>query len=379
MFLKTHMLKYLLALIAFASAPHAMAQTTEAAKTEAPLNVIVFVFVAIALILAFVIWGLGNVLLTLTHEMIKKRKAVLPLTLLAVFVLPGFSSYGQDAEVVAAATNYGGLSATSFWILVAVLFIEIVAITFLVFMIRRVQAELQPQAEASESTLRAWWRKIDNRFFTKAVPVEREHDILIDHDYDGIRELDNSLPPWWKYGFYITIFASVIYLLHFHVLGSGKDPHQEYVFEMERAAAQVQAFQEKDPGKIDESDLKMPDAAGLAAGATIYNTSCWSCHGKQLEGGAGPNLTDNYWIHKGSLTDVYMSIKHGYPDKGMQAWEKNFSPKEINQLAGYIKSMAGSNPPNAKLPQGDLFIEEGGTTAADSTVAKDSTSITKKI
>jgi cytochrome c oxidase cbb3-type subunit 3 len=148
---------------------------------------------------------------------------------------------------------------------------------------------------------------------------------------------------------------------------------------MERAAAQVQAFQDKDPGKIDENNLTMPDAAGLAAGATIYNASCWSCHGKQLEGGAGPNLTDNYWIHKGSLTDVYMSIKHGYPDKGMQAWEKNFSPKEINQLAGYIKSMGGSNPPNAKLPQGDLYVEEVGTVPADSSAVKDSTTITKKI
>lgn len=378
MFLKTHSLKFFLALLALAAVPQVMAQTENATRAETPVNAIVFVIIAIALILAFVIWGLGNVLLTLTHEMLKKRKAVLPLTLLAFFLLPGFSSFGQATEVVAAAPNYGGLSATSFWILVAVLFIEVCTIAFLVFMIRRVQAELQPESAQKESSLRAWWRKVDNRLFTKAVPLEKEKDILIDHDYDGIRELDNSLPPWWKYGFYATIVASVIYMLHFHVLGSGKDPHQEYAYEMERASAQVQAFLEKDPGKIDENNLKMPDAAGIAAGAATYSSNCWSCHGKQLEGGAGPNLTDNYWLHKGSLTDVYMSIKHGYPDKGMQAWEKNFSPKEINQLAGYIKSMAGSNPPNAKLPQGDIYVDDGGQ-SADSTALKDSASIIKKI
>ena len=366
-------------ILALAGAPAAIAQTTETTKTETPANAVVFVIVAIALVLAFVIWSLGNVLLTLTREMIRKRKAVLPLTLLACFMITGLSSSAQDTEKVAAAANYGGLSATTFWILMVVLFIEIATIAFLVFMIQRVQAELDPQTAQTQSSLATWWKKVDKKLFTKAVPVEREKDILIDHDYDGIRELDNSLPPWWKYGFYLTIAASAVYLFHFHVLGSGKDPHQEYIYEMERATAEVQAFKDKDPGKIDEKDLKMPDAAGVAAGAAIFNTSCWSCHGKQLEGGAGPNLTDRYWLHKGSLTDIYMSIKHGYPEKGMQAWEKNYSPKEINQLAGYIKSMAGSNPPNAKLPEGDLFIDDASPLPIDSSAIKDTTSVTKKI
>ena len=111
----------------------------------------------------------------------------------------------------------------------------------------------------------------------------------------------------------------------------------------------------------------MPDNAGLAKGKEIFESVCWTCHGKAGEGGTGPNLTDDYWIHKGSLTDIYMSIKKGYPDKGMQAWEKNYSPKEINDLAGYIKTMRGTNPPNPKPAQGDLYTETATTDSAATT------------
>src|SRR5688572_28344038 len=99
----------------------------------------------------------------------------------------------------------------------------------------------------------------------------------------------------------------------------------------------------------------MPSAGELASAKEIFNTVCWACHEKQGEGGSGPNLTDDYWLHKGSLTDIYFSIKRGYPDKGMQAWEKNYSSKEISNLAGYVKTLRRSNPPNARAPQGELF------------------------
>ena len=101
----------------------------------------------------------------------------------------------------------------------------------------------------------------------------------------------------------------------------------------------------------------MPDATGINAGKEIFTSVCWTCHGKLGEGGAGPNLTDDHWIHKGSLTGIFLSIKHGYPDKGMQGWDKNYSPKEINDLAGFIKTLKGTNPPNPKAPQGDIYTE----------------------
>ena len=129
----------------------------------------------------------------------------------------------------------------------------------------------------------------------------------------------------------------------------------------------MEEYAAKSGNTIDENNIKMPGADGLAKGKEIFTTTCWPCHGKLGEGGVGPNLTDNYWLHKGSLNDIYQSIKHGYPDKGMQAWGKTFSAIEINDLAGYIKTLKGTNPPNAKAPQGDLFTDDA---TSDSSAVK---------
>jgi cytochrome c oxidase cbb3-type subunit 3 len=270
------------------------------------------------------------------------------------------------------------MDATAFGILASVILIELVAIAFILFSIRRIQTELLPQKESAKKiALEEWWSRLDKKLFTKAVAVEKEADILLDHDYDGIKELDNALPPWWKYGFIITIVVAFIYLINFHVLGYGKNPTEEYQQELADAQQAKEVYEMKSSNsadKVDESNLTMPDATGIAGGKDIFMSVCWTCHGKMGEGGAGPNLTDEYWIHKGSLTDIYLSIKHGYPEKGMQGWEKNYSPKEMNNLAGFIKTLKGTNPPNPKAAQGDIFIETGSvdTLAAKPIIAKDS-------
>ena len=246
-----------------------------------------------------------------------------------------------------------------------VIAVEVIAILFLVFSIRRVYAELLPQKEiapAKISVLKNWWVNIDKKIFTKAVPVQHEADIMLDHNYDGIQELDNSLPPWWKYGFIITIVIAFVYLLNFHVLGSGKNPSEEYAAEMQKAKIEIAIFESKNKDKIDENKVPMADAAGIAIGLQLFEGNCVACH---IKGGAGsqeplsvgPNLTDEYWLHKGSLNDIYTTIKNGYPDKGMQAWNTKFNPKEISQLASYIKSIRGTKLPNAKLPQGEMYVE----------------------
>ena len=120
------------------------------------------------------------------------------------------------------------------------------AILGLLFFIKRIQQELLPAKEKVRSmALKEWWARVDNKFFTKAVPLEKEADVMLDHDYDGIKELDNALPPWWKYGFIITIFFAVAYLMHFHVLGSGNNPTQEYEAELKRAAVKMEAYAAK--------------------------------------------------------------------------------------------------------------------------------------
>ncbi|MEO6670335.1 MAG: cbb3-type cytochrome c oxidase N-terminal domain-containing protein [Ferruginibacter sp.] len=347
------------------------AQDANSTKTVTSSNNLAETFmIIIALLLAFVIWGMGQVLVALGRQALEKSKSqnnILSVILLLGFSLLSFTAGAQDAEKLNVVTNYGGMNGTGFWMLSIVIFIEIVLIAFLMFSIRRIQTELLPQkAKGKSFDFSSWWSTLDKRIFTKAVAVEKEADVLLDHDYDGIRELDNALPPWWKYGFVITIVVAVIYLFNFHVMGFGKNPIEEYQEEIAQAQVAKEEYDAKNKDRIDESNLKMPDASGIAAGKNIFTTACWACHGKQGEGGAGPNLTDDYWLHKGSLTDVYASIKHGYPDKGMQAWEKNYSPKEINNLAAFIKTLRGTNPPNQKAVQGDLFSEG----ISDSTISK---------
>ena len=144
---------------------------------------------------------------------------------------------------------------------------------------------------------------------------------------------------------------------------------------MEKARIEKEVYEAQNKDKIDEEHVPMADAVGIANGKEIFHAPamCASCHGQLGEGGAGPNLTDDYWIHKGSLSDIYQSIKHGYPDKGMQAWGSTFTPKEISYLASYIKSLKGSNPPGAQPPKGDLYVDAQMDTtlaAKDTTVKK---------
>ena len=350
------------------------AQDNAANKTvTSSNNMAEILMITIAFLLAFVIWGMGQVLVALGKQALDKSREqnkILSVIMLIGFSLLSLTTNAQDAgdpgkiNVVA---NYGGMDSTSFWMLAMVIFIEVVLIAFMMFSIRRIQNELLPQkVNATTFALKTWWSGLDKKIFTKAIPVEKEADVMLDHNYDGIRELDNALPPWWKYGFMITIVVAFIYLFNFHVFGYGKNPTEEYQEEMAKAQVAKEEYDARNKDKIDELHLKMPDANGLAAGKDIFTTTCFPCHGKQGEGGAGPNLTDDYWLHKGSLSDVYASIKHGYPDKGMQAWEKNYSPKEINNLAGYVKTLKGTNPPNQKAPQGDIFTE----TIIDSTITK---------
>jgi cytochrome c oxidase cbb3-type subunit III len=339
--------------------------TAPVKEVQSSTNMLAILMIIISIIFAFVIYAMGQVLLTLIRQVLDKNKALkekaVATMLLLVLLFTGGISEAQDTGTVVAQKvlpNYGGLDATAFWVLVSVICIEVTAILVILFFIKRIQQELTPAKEKVRSrAFSDWWAKANNKFFTKAVPLEKEADVLLDHDYDGIKELDNALPPWWKYGFIVTVFFAVVYLLHFHVLGSGDDPTQEYQAELARADKQMAAYAAKNKDKVDENNIVMADATGIAAGKEIFQQACWACHGKLGEGGAGPNLTDDYWIHKGSLNDIYKSLKLGYPEKGMQAWEKQYSPKQLSEITSYIKSLRGTNPPNGKASQGELFTE----------------------
>lgn len=190
-------------------------------------------------------------------------------------------------------------------------------------------------------------------------PIEEEKDILIEHEFDGISELDNPTPAWFMYLFYATIAIAVGYMLTYHVFDWGKLQEAEYATEMEEAELAKKALLAKSGNLIDENTVKETnDAAVLATGKIIYNANCVACHGDKGQGLVGPNLTDEYWLHGGTIKNIFKTVKYGVPEKGMIAWDRSLSPKQISEVSNFIKSLKGTNPAGAKAPQGDKEIAE---------------------
>jgi cytochrome c oxidase cbb3-type subunit 3 len=337
-----------------------------APSTQPQTNWLEMLLIFIAIVLLFVIWGLAQALLAFARQLSLKRKAAGTATIL-LFMLTALSDDLPAQTAASLSANFGGLSEWQFYLLAGVIGLEVVVIFFLAFLARRMYRTLtgvdeQPVVEdVRTNRLSEWWSRLDRGVMTRAVPVEREADVLLEHDYDGIRELDNALPPWWKWGFYVTLVIGVVYLFHFHVVGTGKDPVQEYAAEMASAREQVELYKARTKDLVDENNLTPSDAGGIAAGKALYAQSCVACHAADGGGGIGPNLADNHWIHGGSLKDVYQTIKLGYPEKGMQAWQTSFSPVQMKHLASYVKSLAGTRPANPKAPQGDPYTETPAT------------------
>ncbi|MDH5597870.1 MAG: c-type cytochrome [Cyclobacteriaceae bacterium] len=211
------------------------------------------------------------------------------------------------------------------------------------------------------------WDKLN-----KFIPVEDEESLLTDHEYDGIRELDNHLPPWWLALFYITIVFGAIYIFGYHVGNWWPLQAQEYDNQM-TAAAELKAQQVASGDVIDENSVTYnEDATFLGQGKRIYDMNCVACHSNDGGGSVGPNLTDNYWLHGGSIKEIFSSIKYGIPDKGMISWESSLSPEQLSQVSSYVYSLIGTTPANPKEAQGELVQAEGSVEAvvveSDSTV-----------
>ena len=185
-------------------------------------------------------------------------------------------------------------------------------------------------------------------------PLSEEKDIELEHEFDGIKELDNPTPAWFMYLFYATIIIAVGYMFYYHVFDWGQLQDEEYATEIMEAEEAKKAYLAKAANIIDENSVtESTDAAVISAGQAIYNTNCVACHGDKGQGVVGPNLTDEYWLHGGSINKVFKTIKYGIPEKGMISWEKTLSPKQIADVSNFINSLKGSNPANAKAPQGE--------------------------
>lgn len=197
---------------------------------------------------------------------------------------------------------------------------------------------------------------------TRTRKVEEEGELLLHHNYDGIQELDNVLPPWWVYLFYATIVFSFIYLIRFHVLGHD-DQKAEFDKEMAEAKMQVEEYKKTAPDLMDKEKVTlMTDAADIAAGKAIFQTNCIACHKADGGGAIGPNLTDDKWILGGGIKNVFNTIMEGgRSGKGMVPWKETIKPSEIQKVASYVLSLQGTNPPDAKAPEGEVWVEDGST------------------
>lgn len=214
------------------------------------------------------------------------------------------------------------------------------------------------------------WRKL-YKSMTKATPIEKEQDIDLGHDYDGIRELDNSLPPWWVWMFYLTILFSGVYMWWYHWSDNGPDQIKEYEMAMEEGQKVKDAYLAKMADAINENSVTAATAAAdLDAGKATFKTYCAACHLETGAGSVGPNLTDEYWIHGGGIKNVFKTIKYGVPAKGMISWKDQLRPSEMKNVASYILTLQGTNPPGAKAAQGDIWKEEAdaATPAAADTI-----------
>lgn len=188
---------------------------------------------------------------------------------------------------------------------------------------------------------------------------KNDRDELLDHNYDGIMELGNSMPPWLKYMFNFTIAFAIFYVFNYLILGTGDLQTKEYTNEMASADKEVAAYQAKFVNSVDETNAKLSKSADiLATGKEIFTKNCVVCHGPAGQGLIGPNFTDDYWINGGDIKSVFKTIKYGKPDKGMKSWKTDLSAAQMYQVACFIKSLKGTNPPNPKDKQGELYSGE---------------------
>lgn len=296
-------------------------------------------------------------------EKLKEASAALK-TILLIF-LTGIVSQDALAQTVSepvvqqASNSYYGLNSTLFYVMLSVIGLEVFIVGSLYSISRQLmdvdEIKERKRAEQEKAHIKkpALLEKIN-----ASVAIEAEEDIMLDHNYDGIRELDNNLPPWWKYGFYLTIVFAAVYLIHFHISNTGKLQTQEYEDQLADAKLQMEEYKKKSANLIDENNATLlKDEASLNSGKSVFMDNCAACHGRAGEGGVGPNLTDDYWLHNGGIKNIFKSIKYGWPEKGMKSWEQDLGAKQIHEIASFIVSLHGTNPANAKEKQGELYIE----------------------
>ena len=272
------------------------------------------------------------------------------------FIIFGLVEYFVDSGEQPAFITYPAV--ILFLLLVLLLLIGIEAIVGALenIMIQSLDDEAKArflQEKKSSNKLMEIYKKL-----TGNKPIEEEGEIILDHNYDGIKELDNNLPPWWLYAFYASIVFGVIYLVRFDIM-DGPDQARELETEIAEATKAIEEYKKTAKDLIDvESVTILTDASDLSAGKSIFEANCVACHMADGGGGIGPNLTDQHWILGGGIKNIFNTLVEGGRDgKGMISWKSTLKPSEMQQVASYVLSFQGTTPANPKAPEGDIWID----------------------
>jgi cytochrome c oxidase cbb3-type subunit 3 len=258
----------------------------------------------------------------------------------------GISTFAQDAA------SSTGNETTFYSVLIGIIIVLSIVLLIVTLTLQKVVNVLRIEATGGKHQYdddRGFWEKL-----LSLKPLAAEKEIELDHDYDGIKELNNPIPPWFNVLFYGTIVFGIIYLFVYHVFEVAPLQAKEYDNQVAVAEKMKEDYLKKAGNLVDENSVKVvTDQKLLAEGNNTYTARCAACHGQKGEGGVGPNLTDEYWLHGGTINDVFKTIKYGVPAKGMIAWQNTLNPLEMQNVSSYIMSLQGSNPPGAKEPQGE--------------------------
>tara|TARA_R110000765_G_scaffold103334_8_gene192675 strand:- start:4024 stop:4917 length:894 start_codon:yes stop_codon:yes gene_type:complete len=246
----------------------------------------------------------------------------------------------------------------------ALVLLILIAIAFIVQAIENVLFHtLDDEAKARYLTTKeekwewTWGKNLYNNLLGSK-PMEAEGEIILDHNYDGIRELDNNLPPWWVYLFYASIVFAVVYLVRFHIYNDYTQD-EEYAQEVATAQLEIDEYKKTAKGLVDANTVELlTDASDLNAGKLIFESNCVACHMADGGGGIGPNLTDQNWILGGGIKNVFHTISEGGRDgKGMIAWKQSLKPVEIAQVASYVLTFEGTTSANPKAAEGEIWVD----------------------
>ncbi len=333
-----------------------------------------YTLAGVGILLTCVIYILGIVfLMAIKNKMLEdKKNGIFTKSTMVIGLIFSAASSANAQTISQGSTQV--VSENVMYIIGVVLILEMIIIFYLAFGIRTFLKKESPIFIPVISHEKIKINKIP--WFDRLYNWNSAEDIVkldLGHNYDGIKELDNDIPIWWKYGFGLSILFGVVYLYSYHVAGTRPLQQRELQIEQEIAAVKQAAFLEKSASNVDENTVKMLGIDEIAAGKTLFIKpgACATCHaenGSAIVNGAsgiGPNLTDDYWIHKGDIKSIFYTIKYGWPEKGMKSWKDDYSPKQIAQLASFVKSLHGTNPTPAKEKQGVIYIDSSTIKVVD--------------